>query len=180
MVNAQWLQKKGEETCFIMLWNDFETMVLLSIAEYCKSSVWIDWALLTILQRFCYKDSALSSINMEKVGSWVGGFQDNIVNGYFGTIVLLPHCMAKVEYEGLGSPSTIFQSTDGIKNLSCCFLFCFLCDEAGFVTSVLVLFGQGCSQTLLSKVFSFSFQACFTKVFLLLKFFWPVFYCLFF
>ena len=97
--------------------------------------------------------------------------KNNIVNGYFGTIVLLPHCMAKVEYEGLGSPSTIFQSIDGIKKLSCCFLFCFLCDEAGFVTSVLVLFGQGCPKTLLSKVFSFSFQACSTKVFLLLKFF---------
>ena len=58
--------------------------------------------------------------------------KNNIVNGYFGTIVLLPHCMAKVEYEGLGSPSTIFQSIDGIKKLSCCFLSCFLCDEAGF------------------------------------------------
>jgi len=76
MVNAQWLQKKGEETCFIMLWNDFGTMVLLSIAEYCKSSVWMDWALLTILQHSSYKDSGLSSINMAKVGSWVGGFQE--------------------------------------------------------------------------------------------------------
>ena len=64
MVNAQWLQKKGEETCFIMLWNDFGTMVLFLIAEYCKSSVWMDWASLTILQRFCYKDSALSSIKV--------------------------------------------------------------------------------------------------------------------
>ena len=83
MVNAQWLQKKGEETCFIMLWNDFGTMVLFLIAEYCKSSVWMDWASLTILQRFCYKDSALSSINMAKVGSWVGGFQEQYCQRLF-------------------------------------------------------------------------------------------------
>ena len=35
--------------------------------------------------------------NMAEVGSWVGGSKNNIVNGYFGTIVLLPHCMAHVK-----------------------------------------------------------------------------------
>jgi len=66
-----------------MLWNDFGTMVLFLIAEYYKSSVWMDWASLTILQRFCYKDSALSSINMAEVGSWVGGFQEQYCQRLF-------------------------------------------------------------------------------------------------
>jgi len=43
----------------------------------------MDWASLTILQRFCYKDSALSSINMAEVGSWVAGFQEQYCQRLF-------------------------------------------------------------------------------------------------
>ena len=69
--------------------NDFGTMVLLSMTEYCN---WLGLSGLEsvnnittvfLIEWFC------SSVIIAKVGSLDGGFQEQYGNGDFGTIVLL-------------------------------------------------------------------------------------------
>ena len=63
--------------------------------------------------------------------------------------------MPKLNLKDLVGHQQYFKLSMQMKKLCCCFLFWFLCDEVGFVTLALVLFGQNCFKTLLSKVFLF-------------------------